>query len=145
MALYTCLLPLLFSLWLACYQWLNWSQYTGLSLSYARLNSYIYAHSYGALLLVLFVGIRIGQTTSYAQQKYRLALHLSLAMCAWLSLASFADLAGMTFLSFCWMVYAISHRFFTQHAEQNQTSVRPETHVNFSVIGLLIALILINH
>lgn len=96
------ILPLLFALGLALYQAFDVAAYTGTHFSFARINSYIYAHSYGALLLVFFAGIQIGQALQHAN-RWLLIFNFMLLGLAWLSYHSFADQAGLLLLLSCWL------------------------------------------
>ena len=142
--LFACLLPFLYALFLACYQWLDWFQLTDYPIHFARINSYIYAHSYGALLLVFFVGIKMGQSRPHSNDKIKHILYAALALCAWLSFSSFADRQGLIFLIFCWLLFSLSEIYFNQQLEPKNPSHRRDIKVNMTVIGLLTILVLIN-
>ncbi len=136
--LYICLLPLLYSLFLACYQAFDGSSITGYSVPFARINSYIYAHSYGALLIMLFVGIKIGLLMSNKQATSVIGFHLVIAMVTWASFKSFADLNGLLLLISCWIGLALI-RFYIS----GQTKTKSHTQQHLLYISIITAAILL--
>ena len=99
---YLSLLPLFLAVCISLYHALNLAQYTGYVFSFARINSYIYSHSYGALLLVFFSGIQTGQNLQTKNHCLGL-FNFILLWLAWFSYHSFADLKGMLLLMGCWL------------------------------------------
>lgn len=138
-----CLTPLLFALFLAIYFWFNLPDLSDVTIKFARLNSYIYAHSYGAILLVAFCGVSIGLLAGKSQQGLLIALSFLLILTTWLSFKSFGDWQGMTLLIFCWALNLIIFRHF------NRTESANELYQNISklhsaVIAILILITVIN-
>ena len=108
------ILPLFFALCLALYAAFDGAAYTGYRFSFARINAYIYAHSYGALLLVLFAGIQIGQSIQ-SHQRWYVIFNFVLMWLAWLSFHSFADAQGIMLLTCAWLAASlIDYQAFKQ-------------------------------
>jgi hypothetical protein len=137
------LLPLVFALGLALYQAFDVAAYTGISFSFARINSYIYAHSYGALLLVFFAGIQIGQALQNAN-RWLLIFNFMLLGLAWLSFHSFADAQGVILLLSCWLAALLIDFKAKQNAIIPAWYGRLKIKINVVVIVLLLILIMIN-
>ncbi len=129
--LYICLLPLLYSLFLACYQAFDGSSITGYSVPFARINSYIYAHSYGALLIMLFVGIKIGSLLSNKQATSMIGFYLVVAMVTWASFKSFADMQGIALMMLCFLITWLYEIKFenktstTKHFDHFNKTIKP--------------------
>ena len=137
------ILPLLFALGLALYQAFDLAAYTGISFNFARINSYIYAHSYGALLLVFFAGIQIGQALQNAN-RWLLIFNFMLLGLAWLSYHSFADQAGMLLLLSCWLA-GLLVEFRVLRPDNNPIDCdKIKLKLNALVVVLLVLIILIN-
>ena len=99
-------LPLIFALFLSLYFSFNLADLTTITYKFSRINSYIYAHSYGAILLTMFCGLCLGRLINEEVSGWILLIYFILVMAAWLSYQSFADWIGMSFLIFCWIVHA---------------------------------------
>jgi len=138
------LLPLWFALFLSCYHY-DWSQFTGYPLFFARINSYIYAHAYSAFLLVLLIGLQLRHFSDNLPYKYKLLVYGILTLCVLLSFTSFADKLGMRFLIFCWLVFSWVEFYLAPKLETNQSFLQKIPKINIWVIGLLIALLVINN
>lgn len=138
------LLPLLFSLSLALYFYFDWGQITDVFLPWARLNSYIYSHSYAALLLVMFAGIQMGQALNPPYKNWTLLFHFGLLILTWLSFKSFADYQGMLLLTICW---AASCLFDMHSLKQNNSEygiIKLKINLKLTIIVMLVLLITIN-
>lgn len=98
---YLSLMPLIFALALAIYHAINIDSITDYTLAFAGINSYIFSHSYGALLLVFYAGIQIGMSLQIQSRWYAIFNFLLLWL-AWISYQSFADARGMLLLLCCW-------------------------------------------
>ncbi len=141
---YFSILPLFFALFLALYTALDGPAISGYFINFARINSYIYAHSYGALLLALFAGIQIGQNLHSVNKGYWL-FNFILLWLAWLSYQSFADAQGIILLLCCWLAaLIIDFHAHNQNAIPNWYG-NLKIRLNTIVIILLLSLVLINH
>jgi hypothetical protein len=98
-------LPLLFALFLAIYFRINLADLSAITFKFSRLNSYIYAHSYGAILLSALCGMALGKTLSNKDTGGITLLLFALMISTWVSYKSFADWQGMSFLIFCCIFY----------------------------------------
>ena len=143
--LYACLLPLLYALLLACYQAFDWSTLTGYPIPFSRINSYIYAHSYGALLLVLLVGIQIGQSLHNKPPNAEIILYLSVALSTWISMRSFADMQGVLMLMLGYSTLWFFQLVTTSKPTSTEAFARFRIIISPIILLLLLALILINN
>lgn len=137
-------LPLVFALFLAIYFSLNLENIAAISFKFSRLNSYIYAHSYGAILLSTCCGIGLGQVIDSSDAGWTALLYFVLMVAVWLSFKSFADWQGMCFLIFCWLIYAT---IFFQSSKQIKSPnwlAQSCFRLQISVILLLSLITLIN-
>lgn len=141
---YLGLLPLVLAVILALYQKLNWSVYTGIEMSFARINSYIYAHSYGALLLTLFAGIQIGTIMSRETHAWYVVFNFALLGFGWISYQSFADAQGLALLLCCWLAAMIIDINAKQHAIVPVWYGHLKLKINAGVTTLLFILLMIN-
>ncbi len=140
---YISMLPLIFALFLALYVALEGPAISGYFINFARINSYIYAHSYGALLLALFAGIQIGQNLQ-AQHHWYVIFNFCILGLAWLSYQSFADALGVTLLLCCWLAALIIDVNAQNQHSFPQWYGNLKIKLNIWVIILLILLVLIN-
>ncbi len=99
---YLSITPLFFALFLALYAALDGPAISGYFINFARINAYIYSHSYAALLLCVFAGIQIGMTAQLPNRWYVL-FNFCLLFLAWYSYHSFADAQGLMLLICCWL------------------------------------------
>ncbi len=141
---YMSLVPLLLTLLLALYHHLDWASFTGVKLSFAHINAYIYTHSYAALLLALFAGIQIGAVLNQKHHSGYVAFNFLIIVVAWLSYQSYADFLGISLLLFCWLT-ALA---LDWHAH-NQNILPPwytrlKLKLNLTVMLLLAALLAVN-
>jgi len=141
---YISLLPLFFALLLSIYQVFNLSEYTGYIFSFARINSYIYAHSYGALLLVLLRGIQIGQNIQ-GQNRLFIIFNFIILLLAWVSYQSFADSMGMLLLMSCWLAALIIDLKANQHHDRRHWYGKFKIKINILALTMLFLLTLINN
>ncbi len=135
---YISMLPLIFSLFLALYVALDGPVISSYFMSFARINSYIYAHSYGALLLALLAGIQIGQSLQAYDSKY-LIFNFSLLGFVWLSYQSFADALGVTLLLCCWIAALI----IDVNNQKNLPTWYGNLKIKLNTLVILILLILV--
>ena len=96
------LLPFAFALFLAAYAWFDLANYTGIHWPFARINSYIYAHSFGVILLVLLTGIQMGIIITQSNQRFYLLLSFVLILVAWFSFKTYADFTGIIIMMICY-------------------------------------------
>lgn len=138
-------LPLLLALLLALYFKFNLAELTGVTIKFARLNAYIFAHSYGALLLASFCGINIGQALQQSWNGLSLWLNFGMLLLSWLSYKSFANWQGMAFLIFCWSAFLLISRYFNHSGQSDVvTSNQIMLKIQLTVILLLSLITLIN-
>lgn len=114
--LYLSLLPFIYALALSLANWLGWQELFPHEHHFIRLNSYIYAHSYGALLLGFVSGIKIGMAFEQPRSNTYVLLNWLLLVFAWFSHQSFADLTGILILLSGWLAAII----IDQMAKQNE-------------------------
>lgn len=76
---------------------------TGEMLGFARLNAYIYAHAYGALLLCLITGMHLAELIRHQTASMWIVVYFSLLYLSWFSFISFADFEGILMLLCCWI------------------------------------------
>jgi hypothetical protein len=138
------LMPLLYALFLAIYFWFNLADLTDVTFKFARLNSYIYAHSYGAILLVAFCGISIGLFAEKNQSGLLALLSFLLILITWLSYKSFGDWQGMVLLIFCWVLNLCIFRYFNRTELTNNKLYRSVLKLHTAVIAILALIVLIN-
>ena len=138
---YFSILPLFLALLLAIYYAVDGAAYTGYSINFARLNAYIYAHSYGALLLALFAGIQIGQ---HLQSYWHVTFNFTVLGMAWFSFHSFADAGGMMFLLCCWIAAAIIDITTQQQNTMPKWYGKLKFKLNITIIILISLIIAIN-
>ena len=137
-------LPLFFALFLSVYFWLNLADLTHASFKLARLNSYIYAHSYGALLLAVFCGINIGHSIDTTRQGLFILLNFVLILMAWLGYKSFGDWQGMTLLIFCWILSLSIFRYFNRAEIATNGLYQSVSKLHIAAIVILTLITIIN-
>ena len=141
---YLSTLPLCLAVLLAMHKQLGWAAYTGLPLSFAHINAYIYAHSYGAMLLCLFAGIQLGWLLPRAPAAALLVFYFLLPVVAWLSQQSFADWLGLGLLTVCWITSSLLDWQVAKSLSQPPWLWRLKWHINVWVIAMLLIIMLLN-
>ena len=141
---YLSLLPLVLVLLLALINFFEWSLLTGKTLAFARINSYIYAHSYGVILICSYSGLQIGMILEKPQVHFYLWFNFAVILLSWLSFHSFADLKGLMLLLCCQLAVTM-----VDHLANNNHLIHPsfaslKLRINMALISLLTVLILIN-
>ncbi len=140
---YLSTLPLWMALGLALYVVFDGPSNSGYFINFARINAYIYSHSYAALLLCLYAGIQIGMTLQQPSRFYALFNFILLLM-SWYSYHSFADAQGVGLLLSCWFAAMMVDYYAKLQANIDQWYVSLKFKINFIVILLLTLLLLIN-
>ena len=139
---YISTLPLLGAMLIALNgRFLAWGL-TGEMLGFARLNAYIYAHSYGALLLCLITGMHLTELIRHQASSIWIVAYFSLLLLSWFSFKSFADFEGILMLACCWVGLLL----MSQSQNRNNTNGINTLTNNTALITstLLIALLVVN-
>ncbi len=98
------LLPFVYALLLALYQVLGLGQLTGFAYVFARIDSYIYAHSFGVVFFALLAGLQLGLAINRSLSKMYLFSNLVLFSLAWASFLSYANQYGLMVLTLAYVV-----------------------------------------
>jgi hypothetical protein len=138
------LTPLLYALLLAVAQAAGWHQLITHEQHFARINSYIYAHSYGTILLSLMCGIQMGQLMNQAGSAWLTVSQFILVGVSWLSFKSFADQTGMLLLASCWLAALFIDLIARQHDWLPEWYTRVKIKTTGLVIIILLMIISIN-
>lgn len=138
------IVPLWLAVLLAMHKQLGWAAYTGLTLSFAHINAYIYAHSYGAMLLCLFAGMQIGWLLQKAPTLALLVFYFLLMAVAWLSHQSYADFLGLGLLTVCWLTTSLVDWQVAKSQNQPSWLWRLKWQVNAMVIATLLVIMILN-
>lgn len=108
------LLPFVYSLLLALYPVLGFSQVTGFPYVFARIDAYIYAHSFGVVFFALLAGLQLGLAIDRHPSKVYLFSHAVVFILAWGSFLSYANQYGLMVLMLAYvadlMVAYVAHK-----------------------------------
>ena len=118
---------------------------SGEMLSFTRLNAYIYAHGYGALLLCLMAGMQLSESFGKKVHSLRLLLYFSLLPLSWFSFTAYADFEGVLMLLCCWIGLFLLTVSDNNHLHEPQSLSRLLVKPMGAVITLLTTLLIINH
>ena len=138
------LTPLLYALLLALAQAAGWHQLITHEHHFARINSYIYAHSYGTILLSLMCGIQLGQLMNQAGSAWLTVSQFILVGVSWFSFKSFADQTGMLLLVCCWLAALFIDLIARQHDWLPDWYIRMKIKITGAVITMLLLITWIN-
>ncbi|WP_223789299.1 hypothetical protein [Marinicella meishanensis] len=141
---YLSTLPLLLAVLLAMHKHWDWSGFTGMPMSFAHINAYIYAHSYGAMLLCLSVGIQIGWLLHRSPTAGLILAYFSLLPVAWFSQQSYADLLGVGLLTCCWLVASLLDWQVARTEAQAAWLWRLKWRINTLVVAMLLTIMGLN-
>jgi|GEM_PF-2165372 len=113
----------------------------GEMLGFARLNAYIYAHAYGALLLCLIAGVQLAEQIRLEKSSVWLVVYFSLLPLSWLSLVSFADFQGVLLLWCCWLCLLLL-RLAQNSNLTKRTNTNQLTHTTDIITVIILAALL---
>lgn len=138
------LAPLTYALLLATAQATGWQHVFTHEHHFARINSYIYAHSYGVILLSLMTGIQLGQLLNDVRYPKLTICYFLVIGVAWFSLKSFADQTGLLMLACCWLGAFFIDLIARQHDLMPKWYARMVGKIHLTVIGTLLLIVFIN-
>ena len=141
---YLSLLPLVLAVLLALINFFEWPLLTGKTLAFARINSYIYAHSYGVLLICSYSGLQIGMVMEKPQVHFYLWFNFAVILLSWLSFHSFAEMKGLMLLLSCQSAVTVVDHLASKNSLIHPWFASHKLKINMAFISLLTVLILIN-
>lgn len=140
---YLSTLPLWMALGLALYVAFDGPSNSGYFINFARINAYIYSHSYAALLLCVYAGIQIGMTIQQPSRFY-VVFNFCLLFLAWYSYHSFADAQGVGLLLSCWFAALLSDFYTKLQTNIEAWYISLKIRIDLIVIILLSLILLTN-
>jgi hypothetical protein len=138
------LAPLTYALLLATAQATGWQHVFTHEHHFARINSYIYAHSYGVILLSLMTGIQLGQLLNDVSYPKLTSCYFLIIGAVWFSLKSFADQTGLMMLLSCWLAGFFIDLIARQHDLMPVWYAKLIGKIHLTVVTILLLITLIN-
>ncbi len=137
-------LPFLYTLLLALYNALDAAELTGFSYAFARIDSYIYAHSFGVVFFSLLTGIQLGLAIERNLSRSYFIGNVLVFTLAWASFLSYANKYGLLALAIAY----VADLMLAYIAQKEQQIPHWYGSFRFKINGLIIvallSLVLIN-